>query len=355
MSSPASTRRQLIRVVLYYAALAAAIAALSRLFPEFNAMLRGEQLEVLASTDPARAIFGPEAPPAVGEPARAEPGGSVLTGVFGMGGALAIMIPVTWIYLLTRGYRGYDESVVHTLLILPVAVAGIVMIVQHSVAIAFSLAGIVAAVRFRTTLEDTKDAVYVFLAIGVGVASGVPALGLALALSLVFNLVILTLWVTQFGNPWAHRGTGPGGIGLGETLVGPNVSEAVAVVGDPALLDAASPADIGEVLERATRMERHIAEERRKKKGDRANALVLVHAREAGPAKEEVDRILDELATRHKLAEIVPTGGGFVPEYLARPDAPGAQGAILDRLRAATSGSIQSAELRSLKGLKKRT
>jgi hypothetical protein len=355
MSRRTSTRRQLVRVVLYYVVLAAALVALSRLFPQFGAMLRGEQLEALASSDAASRIFGQGAAPAVGEPTANVPGANVVTGVFGMAGALAIMIPVTWIYLLTRGHRGYDESVVHTLLILPVAVAGIVMIVQHSLPIAFSLAGIVAAVRFRTTLKDTKDAVYVFLAIGVGVASGVPALGLALALSLVFNIVILTLWATRFGNPYTLRGTGPGGIGLGETLVGPDASESVEVVGDPALLDAAAPGHIREVLERAARMERHISEERRKKKKSRANALLLVHAEEAGPAQEEVERILDDLTTRHKLAEIVPAGGGVVLEYLARVDGPGVHGAILDQIRKAPRGNIRTAELRSLKGLKTRT
>ena len=33
-------------------------------------------------------------------------------------------------------------------------------------------AGVVAAVRFRNTLRDTKDAVYVFLAVGIGLAWG---------------------------------------------------------------------------------------------------------------------------------------------------------------------------------------
>jgi len=352
MSRP-STRRQLTRVVLYYLVIAAGFFALTRFVPGFGEVLRGGQLDVLAGTG----IFGPaDAAPAVGDPVVQAPGSNVLVGLFAMLGALAIMIPVTWVYLLTRGHRGYDESVVHTLLILPVAVAGIVMIVQHSLAIAFSLAGIVAAVRFRTTLEDTKDAVYVFLAIGVGVACGVPALGMALTLSLVFNVVIVTLWATQFGNPYQQKGTGPGGIGLGEALVGPNASMGVDVVGDAALLDAASPADIGEVLERATRMERYISEERRKKKPQRANTLILVHATEVEPAQKEVERLLNDFATRSRLAEIVPAGGsGYVLEYLALLDAPGAQGAILDGLRNAPAGTVKAAELRSLKGLKKRS
>ena len=129
-------------------------------------------------------------------------------GAIAMAGALAIMVPVTWIYMVTRQHRGYDESVVHTLLILPVAVTGIVVIVQNSLALAFSLAGIVAGVRFRTTLDDTKDAVYVFLAIGVGLASGIQALGLAMVLSLFFNGVILVALEGAFRQYLCHGGPG---------------------------------------------------------------------------------------------------------------------------------------------------
>jgi len=57
----------------------------------------------------------------------------------------------------------------------------VVLIVRDSVALAFSLAGIVAAVRFRNTLRDTKDAVYIFLAIAVGLAAGCSRLPWALS------------------------------------------------------------------------------------------------------------------------------------------------------------------------------
>ena len=53
---------------------------------------------------------------------------------------------------VTRQNQGFNESVLHALLMLPVAVTGIVMIVQNarnSIAVAFALTGIVAAVSAR--------------------------------------------------------------------------------------------------------------------------------------------------------------------------------------------------------------
>jgi hypothetical protein len=113
-------------------------------------------------------------------------------------GSVLLALPVAWIYTMTRKRRGYDQSVVQTLILLPALVAGVVVLVKYSLALAFSLAGIVAAVRFRTTLDDSKDAVYIFLATAIGLAAGVQ-LPMAAMLSVTFNLIVLALWYTEFG------------------------------------------------------------------------------------------------------------------------------------------------------------
>jgi hypothetical protein len=113
--------------------------------------------------------------------------------------AMLLSLPVAWIYQLTRAKRGYQQSVVQLLIILPLVVAGVVILVKNSLALAFSLAGIVAAVRFRNSLDDSKDAVYVFLATAVGLAAAVD-IPIALVISLLFNAAVLSLWYTDFGN-----------------------------------------------------------------------------------------------------------------------------------------------------------
>lgn len=113
--------------------------------------------------------------------------------------SILLSLPVAWVYLLTRSKRGYQQSVVQLLIILPLVVAGIVLLVKYSITLAFSLAGIVAAVRFRNNLDDSKDAVYVFLATAIGLASAVN-LPVALVISIGFNATVLVLWYTDFGN-----------------------------------------------------------------------------------------------------------------------------------------------------------
>ena len=122
-----------------------------------------------------------------------------LTVMLAMVAAALVALPVAWVYTLTRSKRGYQQSVVQLLIILPVVVAGIVVMVKYSVALAFSLGGIAAAVRFRNSLEDSKDAVYVFLVIGVGIAAAVD-LPVAFVISLLFNIIVICLWMTDFGH-----------------------------------------------------------------------------------------------------------------------------------------------------------
>jgi len=73
------------------------------------------------------------------------------------------------------------------------------VLVQYSLALAFSLAGIVAAVRFRNTLDDSKDAVYVFLATAIGLAAAVNV-PVAAVISVLFNLTVVTLWYSDFAH-----------------------------------------------------------------------------------------------------------------------------------------------------------
>jgi hypothetical protein len=116
-----------------------------------------------------------------------------------MFGALALMCPVAYVYMRTKPKARYDASLVQTVIVLPVVIAGVVLIVRDSVALAFSLAGIVAAVRFRNTLKDTKDAVYIFLAIAVGLAAGVQSLPVGFVVTAIYLGVVLVLWRYDIG------------------------------------------------------------------------------------------------------------------------------------------------------------
>lgn len=114
-----------------------------------------------------------------------------------------LTIPVSWVYFITSRARRIDQSFLQTIIILPIVVTGIAMIVVNSLALAFSLAGIVAAVRFRFTLNQPSDAMYIFVAIGIGLGSGIEAVGVSSVISFTFVMATLLIWKLEYGKTLA--------------------------------------------------------------------------------------------------------------------------------------------------------
>ena len=217
MSNPAGqsaferlSEMPLVRVVAYYVLLISGTMLLVRLFPDqLSHLFTAERMEELARI-PKHGDLTALAQPA--EAAAPQASGAVplapaLAAGLAMVGSTLLMLPVAWIYTMTRQKRGYQQSIVQTLVILPAVVAGVVILVKNSLALAFSLAGIVAAMNFRARLRDSKDMVYVFLAMVIGLAAGVQIITVALAVSMIFNVIIIILAWTDFGrNPVALEG-----------------------------------------------------------------------------------------------------------------------------------------------------
>ena len=189
------TRRHLpiLPLVLYYGVLVTIGLLLIRFVPGAQDAIAAP-ISNLGAVDPFDAT-----PSQVPAPAPwGGPFGRLWLTLFTALGAVALALPVAGIYMHTRRLR-YDPSLVQTIIVLPIVVAGVVLVVKNSLALAFALAGIVAGVRFRQKLNEPKDAVYVLLSLGLGLAAAVHALDIALSLSVAFNLVVLALWRFDYG------------------------------------------------------------------------------------------------------------------------------------------------------------
>ncbi len=280
--------RSLLRLLLYYVLLVAGTIVLARYVPAVRHAVSLEGPPPGITAKELRKTLE-EGGGATGEVATARPTPATSTAL-AMIGALALVIPVARVYMLTKQHQGYDPSVVQTVILLPVAVAGIVAVVQNSLALAFSLAGLAAAVRFRNTLKDTKDAVYIFVAMGVGIAAGVQALALCFVMSVIYNVSVVTLWALNVGDTYPGE---PRPSFTGEF----QIATALPAIRDVLLVDADPPAQplVERMLERLTKSWRLIEEGsgtdgrmtltyevRLKKKTTRA-ALIDAIAREAAP------------------------------------------------------------------------
>ena len=297
----------LARVVAYYVLLFAATAVFVQLVPGAGELFSGGLQQSVADTQTGMPnLINTQAP------LFQSPLGLPLSEVFGMTAAFALMLPVTWIYVMTRRRKGFRQSVVQTLIILPIVVAGVVFMVKNSLALAFSLGGIVAAVSFRNTLRDTKDAVYIFLGTGVGLAAGIQSVPLAAALSITFNVIILILWYTDFGRapadlqrPVAHRR-------LQRALALSNRTSAFVQLVDDQILKSLTPDQLDALADRASRRRARASPEEGvpKKPAPEFRRLELQIHGAADAARRAVESVLEESAKRWEFVRALPGDGG---------------------------------------------
>jgi hypothetical protein len=256
---------------------------------------------------------------------------------------LLLMLPVTWVYMSDRRRsRAFDQSMVETLIILPIVVAGTVLVVRNSLALAFSLAGVVAAVRFRTSLSDTRDVVFIFLAIAVGFAAGVETLILAAVVSIVFNYVLLLSWRFDFGRN-ALQTTVTSAEQWKDPLEELTAKDADGKeVPDRELVLALTPKKVDVLAKKFNRIKAILGDDGKKPRYD---AIVSVTTKKIGDAQKIVENVLDSHTKRWKLDEVISQKDRPTEVfYLARIKKASSRDQLLTQLRAEANGTIDSAE-----------
>jgi uncharacterized membrane protein YhiD involved in acid resistance len=93
-----------------------------------------------------------------------------------------------------RGTPPRDQAVIQTQIILAVVGAVIMLVVGASLARAFGIVGAANLIRYRSKIEDPKDAVVMLGSLAVGLASGVGLYGLT-TFSTLF--LVALLWVIE--------------------------------------------------------------------------------------------------------------------------------------------------------------
>jgi hypothetical protein len=184
------------QLTIYYIVLGVVVFAAVKLWPDLRGYLPIGGVESLITQPSKNPLQGTEA-------IRAEHVGNLGESLFWLVvaiiGAFLSALPVSWVYMSVRSGEEYDQSLVNTILVLPMVVTGIVIIVQNSLALAFALAGIAGAVRFRNSLKSSGDALFILIAVAIGLASGIGAVELAMVVSIALSYTFAFLWLTEYG------------------------------------------------------------------------------------------------------------------------------------------------------------
>ncbi|HDR00102.1 MAG TPA: DUF4956 domain-containing protein [candidate division WOR-3 bacterium] len=108
---------------------------------------------------------------------------------------------IAFIYRKTYRGPGYSVAYTHTLILLSMTTAVVIMVIGNNLARAFGLVGAMSIVRFRHAVKNTQDIVYIFFALAVGMAAGVGFYTIAIVGTLFISLVIYLLARSRLGTP----------------------------------------------------------------------------------------------------------------------------------------------------------
>ena len=119
-----------LRLAAYYALLGLAAWLVIRFLPGIPELLdRVRQMSLLGAVA-SRGRLVDEATQAIATLSQGQWG---LVTFLSMLAALLLVLPVSWVYMLTKQRSGYDQSVVQTVIILPMTVAATVILVQNKI------------------------------------------------------------------------------------------------------------------------------------------------------------------------------------------------------------------------------
>lgn len=120
--------------------------------------------------------------------------------IIAMAAALVFGLVISLTYLATHKNR-YQQSFVVTLTMLPIILTVIILFVGSNVARAFSLAGTLSIIRFRSAPGDPEDIGYIFFDIAAGLACGVGLYGYGIIFVVILCLFMLLISKINFAKP----------------------------------------------------------------------------------------------------------------------------------------------------------
>lgn len=130
---------------------------------------------------------------------------SIAVVIFNLVVAFALGFFIAWIYVKTHKGLSYSQSFVFSIVLVAVITTSIIMAIQSSIVAALGLLGVFSFIRFRTILKETKDVVFIFMALAIGLAIGINSYVIALLSTAALALIVWFLTKYNFASGVHNR------------------------------------------------------------------------------------------------------------------------------------------------------
>ena len=106
--------------------------------------------------------------------------------------AAVISLSIYISYWYTHGGTIYSKKFNLSLVVLTILTATVMTVIGNNIALSLGMVGALSIVRFRTAIKDSRDAMYIFWAIVIGICCGVgDYLVATIGSSIIFIVLIL--------------------------------------------------------------------------------------------------------------------------------------------------------------------
>ncbi|MDQ3392509.1 MAG: DUF4956 domain-containing protein [Bacteroidota bacterium] len=108
---------------------------------------------------------------------------------------------IALLYRITYKGISYSGTFVNSIIMLSMITALVIMVIGNNLARAFGLVGAMSIIRFRTAVKDPQDIMFIFFALGIGLAAGVGIYAITITGTLLIGLAFFITTKYNFANP----------------------------------------------------------------------------------------------------------------------------------------------------------
>jgi len=130
------------------------------------------------------------------------PGRDFFNIVFSLFLAIAIAMIISQIYKYTHRGLSYELSFMATLVLLAPIVAVVMLFIRGDLVLSLGLIGSLSIIRFRTPIKDTRDMVFIFWVIAVGLGCGTYNWVVVIISTIIITILMFLMHFIRYGQTY---------------------------------------------------------------------------------------------------------------------------------------------------------
>jgi hypothetical protein len=114
--------------------------------------------------------------------------------------AVTVAFIISQIYKYTHRGLNYELAFMSTLVLLAPIIAVVMLFIRGDLVLSLGLIGSISIIRFRTPIKDTRDMVFLFWVIAVGLGCGTYNWNVVIISTIIISIVMFLLHFMKYGH-----------------------------------------------------------------------------------------------------------------------------------------------------------